>query len=185
MKTIAISLIYCLLLVSCLKKVVSIEVNQVKERQGILSKEILTLETQKPDTSYVFNIESFMYLDEFPKTSAGVKEQYFDEIFEEKTQESWVMSTPSGKYVFSLNSPNIQFGFWGDTLEDAILRTVEILNSQYQCEAIQIIGMPIEELERVSNKKLTNNNIVIINEFEIGLIIRTKDGIVKNYLIID
>ena len=186
MKTIAILLVSCLLFSSCLKKENLNEKRTEEEKQEVLSQETLGQEVQKIETSsYVFDIDSFKYLDEFPRTINGIKEMYPNESFEEKVSKRLGKSIHIGEYAYSLNSPNIQFGFWGDTTEEAILFTVEIFNSDYQCENMQVIGMSAEELEFVSNRKLNlDKNIIIYTESHDGLIIMTKNGIVINYLIV-
>ena len=68
---------------------------QKEEKQEALRQKILDQETQEPDASYEFDIDSFMFLDEFSKTIAGIKALFPDEFFEEKTFENDV--------CFSLN----------------------------------------------------------------------------------
>ena len=183
MKTIAVLLLSCLLIASCLKKNNS-NAESKKEGQEALFHETLEQETQKPDDSYVFDIDSFMYLEEFPKTIAGIKAMYPDEPFEEKTSKNDLKGF-NGSYWYLFSSPNIRFSFLGDTMEGADLCIVVITNKNYQCKNVQVIDMAAEELERVSGKKLTlDKTIAIYSKSDDGLIIKTEDGIVRSYTIL-
>jgi len=180
MKTIAVLLLVSFLFSSCSKRDYS-----NTEKQEVLSQEISGQETRIPDASYVFDITSFKYIDEFPRTITGIKAMYLDESFEEKVLEiTGKFDGPAGKYMYLLRTPDIRFDFFGDTAEEAILCSVDIFNSNYQCESMQVIGMPAEELERVSGLKLNlDKNIAIYNELHNGLIITTKGGFVQSYSI--
>jgi len=171
------------LLASCLEKKDSKEGEQEEERQDIPNQEMLAQEAQKPDVSYVFDIDSFKYLDEFPRTIAGIKTIYPDEPFEERAFETNVKGM--GDYAYSVRSPNIWFGFWGDTIEAADLKTVEIFNPDYQCKSMQVIGMAVNDLEKISDEKLKPDGNIKIYTERYFLSIRTKDGIVQNYLIME
>jgi hypothetical protein len=187
MKTIAVLLLSCFLLFSCSKKDNSNRGTQGEEKLEALSQEKVIQEIQIPDVSYVFDIDSFKFLNEFPRTIAGIKAMYPDEVFEERTVESkgGGKSMHLGNYAYFLKSPNIQLGYWGDTIEDAILFELDIFTPEYQCETMQVIGMGAEELERVSGKKLTlDKTIAIYTELHEGLIISTKEGIVQSYTIL-
>ena len=179
MKKAVFLLLFCFSLASCSRK------NYIKaEEQETLVKEEIILEEKTPSVSYVFDIDSFKFLDEYPKTIAGIKALYPNELFEERIAGNEVKGIV-GKYVYSLDSLNIQFGFWGDTPEEADLKTVEILNPDYQCKSIQVIGMTVEEIERISGEKLKpDKNIKIYTDLNF-LSIRTKNGIVQNYIIME
>lgn len=150
-----------------------------------INEEIYDQEQDKTCNTFVFNIDSFKFLDEFPRTIAGIKSMYPNEFFTEDTFERLSRSIHLADYKYSLNSPNIQFEFWGDTKDEAILYTVEIFNSEYQCKNMQVIGMTKNELEQLSNQKANkDNNITVYTKSDDGLIVRTKGGIVQNYLIV-
>ena len=172
MKPVIVLLIFTML-ASCSKKVYS-------ESQP----DAPSQETHNQYASFVFDIDLFGFLDEFPRSIAGIKAMYPDEGFEEKTFVN-TGKGPLGEYAYTLRTSNIYFNFWGDTIEDAILLGVEIFNPDYQCKTMRIIGMPAEELESLSGKKLTLDKTIVIYTELYGLIIRTKDGIVQNYLIIE
>jgi len=173
LKAVTILLIVTML-VSCSKKVYS-DKNQP---------DAPSQETQNTDTSFVFDIDSFGFLDEFPRSIAGIKAMYPDEGFEEKTFVN-TGKGPLGDYAYTLRTSNIYFDFWGDTIEEANLLAVEIFNPKYQCKTIQVIGMPAEKLESLTGKKLTLDKTIVIYTELYGLIISTKDGIVQSYLIIE
>jgi len=190
MKAITVIVLSCILFSACLKKDNS-NGKKPEERQKILFQETFGQEVQKPDTSYLFDIDSFKYINEFPRTITGIKEMYPDEPFEESVFEitgseitgKW--EGPPGKYMYILRSADIRFDFFGDTDEEANLYAVDIFNSNYQCKSIQVIGMSTEELERVSGRKLNSDkNIAIYTKLYDGLIIKTKDGFVQSYSII-
>jgi hypothetical protein len=176
LKTLTILLLIALLL-SCSKKV-------YQERTDDIQPDPSGQEIQNIETTFVFDIDSFKFLDEFPKTIAEIKTMYPDEDFEESiSANSW--KHPVGDNFYMLKSSNINFVFLGDTIEEAILCIVEIYNTKYQCKSMQVIGMPIEELENASGEKLTRDKTVVIFTPLYGLTISTKDGVVQNYLIID
>jgi len=182
MKIIVVILISCLLFVSCQKKDSLNEENQVEEKQKLLSQEPIVHE-KKSDNSYVFDIDLFKYLDEFPRKIAGIKEMYSNEPFEEQIFDNDLKGF-LGLYWYTLSSPNIRFSFLGDTIEDAKLRIVVITNSNFQCETMQVIGMPVEELERVSGKKLTLDKTIRVSTALFILVIETKEDIVSSYRIL-
>ena len=184
MKTMTILLLGCFLFVSCSKKEYSIEVKQEAEGRETLIQETAIQEMQKSDISYVFDIDSFKYLDEFPRTIAGIKEMYPDEAFEEKTSENDLKGF-LGSYWYGLSSPNVRFSFLGNTVEDANLRIAIITSTDYQCETMQIIGMSAEELENVSGVKLTLDKTIRVSTELYILVIETKDGIVTSYRILE
>ena len=185
MKPITIIIFGCILFSACLKKD-NPNGEKPEEKQEILFQETLGQEAQKPDASYVFSIDSFKYIDEFPRTITGIKTMYPDEPFEEKMFEiTERFDGPPGKYMYSLRSPDIRFDFYGDTDEEASLYAVDIFNLNYQCKSMHVIGMPVEVLERVSGLRLNlDKNIAIYTELHDGLIIKTKDGFVQSYSII-
>jgi len=183
MKTIAVLLLFCFLFCSCSKKDYPNTEKQKEEKHEVLSQEILDQETQSPDVSYVFDIDSFTFLDEFPKTIADIKALFPDENFEEKTFENDVKGL-LGEYVYSLFSTNIRFGFWGDTTEEAVLLTSEIFTPKYQCNTMQIIGMPVKDLENVSGYKIDLDKKVNISNGLYVLSIKTDGNTVKSYVIL-
>jgi len=183
MKTNTVLLLFCFLFCSCLKKDYSNTERQKEEKQEVLSQEILDKEIQNPDASYVFDIESFRFIDEFPRTVVDVKTMYPYEPFEERTTKN-TFKGYLGDYSYSLKSSNIQFIFWGDSIDDAELCIVEITHQDYQCKTMQVIGMAAEELERVSGKKLTRDKSIIISTDLYVLSIDTQNGIVRNYAIV-
>ena len=184
MKTFAILLMSCLLFVSCSKKDSLNEEKHGEGGQEVFGQEMLAQEVEKSKVFYLFDIESFKFIDEFPSTIDGIKALYPSENFEEDTIEHSVKGY-LGKYAYTLKSPNIRFSFIGDTMEEAYLQIVVILNAEYQCKVMQIIGMSTEELENVSSKKLTRDKtIAIYSEKDDGLIIETQDGIVQSYTIL-
>ena len=140
-------------------------------------------ETQKQYTSFVFDIDSFGFLDEFPRSIAGIKAMYPDEGFEETTFVN-TGKGPLGKYAYTLRTSNIYFIFWGDTAEEAGLNVVEIFDSKYQCKTMQIIGMPVSELESLSGQKINRDKRIIIYTDLYGLSISTDGNIVQSYVII-
>jgi hypothetical protein len=156
---------------------------QKEKNQKELSKELLDNEMKSPDASYTFDIDSFKFLDEFPRTIEGIKTIFPNEFFEEKTFENDVKGL-MGEYVYSLYSANIHFGFWGDTTEDAVLLTVEIFTSKYQCSTMQIIGMPVEDLENLSGKRINPDKKIIIATDLYVLSIKTDGNTVKSYTIL-
>ena len=174
MKTIAIVLLAFALFSSCSKKNYSRE-----EKQETLNHE----ESPTPEALYVFDIDSFKYLDEFPRSIAGIKALYPDEDFKERVSEN-TGKGPLGEYIYSLTSSNIQFIFWGDSIDEANLLVVEIFNAEYQCRTIKVIGMSAEELEHLSGKKLTRDKTIVISTELYVLTFETKEGVVQNYFII-
>ena len=183
MKALTVFLLICSLFASCSKKDYSNERNQADENQETLTQEAGILEAEVSNTSYVFDIDSFRYLEEFPKTIEDIKGMYPEELFEESIFEN-TGKGPMGDYAYTLRSPNIWFSFWGNTVEEANLLVVEIFSKEYQCKSIQVIGMSVEELERISGKKLTpEKNVRIYTELYI-LVIETGDGIVQSYKIL-
>jgi hypothetical protein len=183
MKTIAVILLFCSLFCSCSKRDYSNAEKQEEEKQEVLTQETPGQETQSPDVSYVFDIDSFLFLDEFPKTITDIKVLFPDEHFEEKTFENDVKGL-LGEYVYSLYSANIRFGFWGDTTEEAVLLTSEIFNPKYQCKSMQIIGMPVKELESLSGNKLDPDKKINISNDLYVLSIKTDGNTVKSYTIL-
>jgi len=186
MKIIAM-LLSCFMFISCSKKNNLNGVKQAEEKQVFLSQNVPDQEEQKTslyDEKYIFDIDSFKYLDEFPRSITGIKEMYPDENFEERITESNMKGLPIGKYIYSLDSTNIQFGFWGDTVEEAKLDVVHIYNQKYQCKAMQVIGMSVSKLESVSGKKLTPEKDICIYTEEYILVIETQNDIVSSYAII-
>jgi len=184
MKTIIVLLLSCFLFASCLKKNRTDIEKHEEDGLKMCNQETAGSQQQMSSASYVFDIESFMYINEFPKTIADIKVLYPNVSFEERMSES-IGEGPMGNYAYSLDSPYIKFGFWGDSIEEAILYTVDIFHTDYQCKPIQVIGMAIEELESVSGVKINRDKfIAIYNQFFEGLIIRTNDGIVQSYSII-
>jgi len=170
MKTITVLLLACFLFSSCSKNEYS---NMEKQKEATLS----------PDAFYVFDIDSFLFLDEFPKTIADIKALFLEEHFEEKIFENDVKGL-LGKYVYSLYSTNIRFGFWGDTKEEAVLLTSEIFTSKYQCDTMQIIGMSVKDLENISGKKIDPDKKINISNGLYVLSIKTDGNTVKSYTIL-
>jgi hypothetical protein len=174
MKTIVVLLISCFLLSFCSKRD-----NSNEEKQEVLSHEILDQKTKKPDISYVFDIESFRSLEEFPKTIEGIKTMYPNEPFEEEISENKLKGFV-GAYWYLLKSSNIEFYFLGDSIDVAMLNIVIIFQPDYQCKTMQIIGMSAKELENVSGEKLTRDGAISIYTELYVLYIETQDGIVKD-----
>ena len=135
-------------------------------------------------TSDIFDIDSFGFLEEFPFSILEIKAMYPDENFEERTYESDGRGVPLGNYAYTLRSDNIRFSFWGNTIEDAALKVVEIFNPQYQCNTMQVIGITAEELENLSGKKLDLDKKIVIFTKLYSLTIQTKDGTVQSYTIV-
>jgi hypothetical protein len=142
------------------------------------------LDQEEQDTSYIFDIDTFGFLEEFPFSILEIKAMYPDENFEERTSESDGRGVPLGNYAYTLRSDNIHFYFWGNTIEDAALKVVEVINPQYQCKTMQVIGMTAEELENLSGKKLDLDKKIIIFTKLYSLTIQTKDGTVQSYTIV-
>jgi hypothetical protein len=141
------------------------------------------MEDSRNEEVYVFNIDSFGFLKEFPQTIDEVKEKYHDIVFEEVMQESSMKGL--AKFVFSLNSPYIEFNFWGDTRETAKLRVVQIWDAQFQCETVQIIGASTAGLAKLTGKTVDRDgNISIVNDWYI-LRIKTENEIVVSYTILE
>jgi len=155
------------------------EEKQLEEQQKIFLQEV-----QKFDISYVFEIDSFKYLEEFPRTIAGIKALYYDESFIEKTSKNDLKGF-LGSYWYTLSSPNVIFSFLGDTMEDANLLIATITHLNYQCKTMQVIGMSVEQLEHVSGKRLTQDKTIRISTELYILIIETNNGIVSSYTILE
>jgi hypothetical protein len=183
MKAIIVLLLSCFLFSACSKKDYSNTEKHEEEKQEVVSQETIDKEAQNPDISYVFDIDSFLFLDEFPKAVADIKALFPDEHFEEKTFENDVKGL-FGEYVYSLYTANIRFGFWGDTIEEAVLLTSEIFNSEYQCKSMQIIGMPVKDLENVSGNKIDRDKKINISNGLYVLSIKTDGNTVKSYTIL-
>jgi len=183
MKAITVLLLCCFLFFSCLKKDYSNTEKQEEVKQEAFSQEIIDQGTQNPDASCVFDIESFRFLEEFPRTMEEIKTFFPNENFEEKTFENDVKGL-EGNNVYSLLSENIRFGLWGDTTEDAVVLTVEIFTPKYQCATMQIIGMPVKDLESLSGNKLNLDKKIIISTDLYVLSITTDGSIVKSYTIL-
>jgi hypothetical protein len=183
MKAIIVLLLSFFLFFSCLRKDHLSNEKQEEEKQEVVSQEIIGQEMQGPDAFYVFDIDSFKFLDEFPRAIEDIKTFFPNEYFEEKTFENDIKGL-MGNYVYSLYSANIRFGFWGDTTEEAILLTAEILTSKYQCNPMQIIGMPVKDLESLSGKKLNRDKKIIISTDLYVLSITTDGNTVKTYTIL-
>ena len=180
MKTIVILLLSCFMFTFCQKKNNLDEARQDEEKQ--ISQNAISQEEQKANFTYVFDIDSFKFLEEFPGTIEGIKAMYPDEPFEVDISEN--DDRFSGSYFYGFKSSNITFYFNGNTMEDAKLYEVDIFNPEYQCKSIQVIGMNVSELESVSGEKLKpENNIRIYSEKYI-LVIETQDNIVSNYWIL-
>jgi len=183
MKTIIAILFSCFLFSSCLKMENLSEIKQEINEQEQQYQEVIVQEIHTPDILYIFDIDSFKYLDEFPRTIEGVKELYPDEPFEESLSEYGGKSY-LGAYGYSLRSSNIQFIFGGDAIDELELRVVDIFNSNYQCEPIQVIGMTIEKLEKISGKNQTHEKAIKISSELYILLIETKNGIASSYSIL-
>ena len=183
MKTIAVMVLSCILFSACQKKYYSDDGKQEEDYIELPGQEILDQKTQIPDAIYVFDIDSFLFLDEFPKTIADIMVLFPDEHFEEKTFENDVKGL-MGEYVYSLYSANIRFGFWGDTIDEAVLLTSEIFNQEYQCKSMQIIGMSVKDLENVSGKKIDPDKKINISNGLYVLSIKTDGNTVKSYTIL-
>jgi hypothetical protein len=177
MKTITV-LLFCFLLFSCLKKD-----NSSLGKQKVISHEMLDQEIQGQDVAYVFDIELFRFLDEYPWSFFEVGVMYPDENFEEKTSTSEIKGL-FGDNWYSVESENITFNFLGETIDEAILYVVEILTPEYQCDTMQIIGMPVKDLESLSGKKLNPDKKIIISTDLYVLSISTDGNTVKSYTIL-
>ena len=183
MKTIFVLLLTCFLFSACSKKDYPGAENQKEKEQEVPSQETHDPETQKPAASYVFDIESFRFLEEFPSTISEIIEVYPDEDFKEKTSTSEIKGLYE-KNWYSLESQNITFDYLGYTTEEAILYVVEIFNPEYQCNTMQIIGMPVKELENISGKKLNPDKKINIETDLYVLSIKTDGNTVKAYTIL-
>jgi predicted small secreted protein len=183
MKIITVLLLCCFLFNSCLKKEHSSVGQQKEKKQDVLSHGILEQEIQKPDASYVFDIESFRFLDEFPWPISEIKKMYPDEAFEEKTSTSGIKGLFDENW-YSLESQNITFDYLGETIDEAILYVVEIFTPKYQCNTMQIIGMPVKDLESLSGKKLDRDKKINISNDLYVLSITTDGKTVKAYTIL-
>jgi hypothetical protein len=188
MKNFAILFICCFLLSYCSKKD-----NNNEEKKEVLNQEPI-LQTQEIEVSYtpeesevsrtvyVFDIESFRFLDEFPWSILEIKAMYPDEDFEEKTSTNEVKGL-FGDW-FSLESQNISFSYLGENIDEAILYIVEIFTPKYQCNTMQIIGMPVKDLENLSGKEINLDKKIFITTDLYVLSIETDGDIVKSYTIL-
>jgi len=183
MKTIIVLLLCCFLFSSCSKRDYSNSEKQEEEKQEVLSQEILDQDTQIPTAYYVFDIESFRFLEEFPLSISDIKATYPDENFEEKASTSEIKGL-SEKNWYSLESQNIIFDCMGKTIDDAILYVVEIFTPKYQCDTMQIIGMPVKNLESISGHKIDPDKKINISNGLYVLSITTDGNNVKSYLIL-
>jgi len=184
MKMTLILLFGLLFLSSCQKSEDIGVISKDKITQIAPNQETFAKEPSKSELSYVFDIDNFKYLDEFPRTISGIKtmypkEQFVEGIFDNNSREF------DGSYWYEFKSTNIKFTFSGDTTETANLMFVTISNPDYQCKTMQIIGIPIEKMEDLSNKRLTVDKTIKISTEQSILIIEAKNGIVDNYTILD
>jgi len=88
MKATTVLLLACFLFSFCSKRDYSNTEKQEEEKQEALSQEILDQKTQIPDAFYVFDIESFRFLEEFPLSIFDIKAMYPYENFKEKASTS-------------------------------------------------------------------------------------------------
>jgi hypothetical protein len=190
MKNFAILFMCCFLLSYCSKKDINNE-----EKKEVLNQEPILQETQEIEfsytpeesevsrTVYVFDIASFRFLDEFPWSILEIKAMYPNENFEEKTSSSNVKGL-FGENWFSLESKNISFSYLGENIDESILYIVEIFTPEYQCSTMQIIGMPVKDLESLSGKKINMDKNIFITTDLYVLSIETDGDIVKSYTIL-
>jgi len=184
MKTITVLLLCCFLFFSyCSKKDYSIDEKQKEEKRDVISQELLDQETQKLDVFYIFDIESFRFLDEFPWTISEIKTAYPEESFKEETTTSEIKGIFEENW-YSLESQNIAFSYLGENIDEAVLYIVEIFTPKYQCDSMQIIGMPVKDLESVSGKKLDRDKKINISTDLYALSITTDGNTVKTYTIL-
>jgi len=183
MKAIIVLLLVCFLFSSCSKKDYSNTEKHEEENQEVVSQETINKETQVTDTSYVFDIEAFLFLEEFPLSISEIKDMYPNENFEEKTSTSEIKGL-SEKNWYSLESQDIIFDCMGKTIDEAILYVVEIFTSKYQCNTMQIIGMPVNDLENVSGNKIDRDKKINISNGLYVLSIKTDGNTVKSYTIL-
>jgi hypothetical protein len=108
---------------------------------------------------------------------------YPDENFEEKTSTSEIKGL-SEKNWYSLESQDIIFDCMGKTIDEAILYVVEIFTSKYQCDTMQIIGMPVKDLENISGYKLNRDKKINISNGLYVLSINMDGNTVKSYVIL-
>ena len=183
MKTITVLLLACFLFYSCSKKDNANSERQEEEKQEVTSQEILDKETQSQDSSYVFDIEAFRFLEEFPLSISGIKAMYPNENFEEKASTSEIKGLSEENW-YSLESQNITFDCLGDNIDEAILYVVEVFTPEYQCSSMQIIGMPVKALEDTSGNKLNRDKKINISNGLYVLSITTDGSNVKSYMIL-
>jgi len=185
MKIISILILSCFLYSSCIKREHFNEVETVEEKNNLFSQEIVTQENDNGEASYIFDIKSFKFLNEFPQTITSIKELYVNENFQEINSENDVKGLiDMGKYVYSLISPNIRFVLLGNSIDETKLLTVEIFNRDFQCRSMQVIGMTTDELIRISGEELTIDGIIRISTEFYVLSIKIKEDIVQSYVII-
>jgi hypothetical protein len=126
-------------------------------------------------------------LEECPQTITGIKELYPNEQFEVKEYPS---DMGLGKFAYILKSENIDFLFWGDTIDEASLRIIHINNNAYQNSNIQMIGMPASEAKeligRAGKYSVQDGNInVETDNFLYSLIFIVKDEQIVSYTILE
>jgi hypothetical protein len=173
-------------IISCERRVMNDEDKEVIDNKFSTEEIIGGSNTSDRNHTYVFNLDSFLYIEEFPKTIDGVKEEYKDEVFEESSFEMGGHSLGDYKYV--LASKNIEFTFYGNTKEDAKLQIVEIYTPLYQCPNIQIIGMTstgIKELigNSIKYNKEGNNLRIVTDDWMYNIRIDIENDVVIGYLI--
>jgi hypothetical protein len=183
MKAIVVLLLFCSLFSFCSKKDYSNTEKQEEEKQEVLGQETIDQETLIPETSYVFDIEAFRFLEDFPLSISEIKDMYPDENFEEKISTSEIKGL-SDKNWYSLESQDIIFDCMGKTIDEAILYAVEIFTPKHQCNTMQIIGMPVNELENISGYKLDSDKRINISNSLYVLSIKTDGNTVKSYVIL-
>jgi len=183
MKTITILFLCGLLFCSCSKKDYPNPGKQEEEKLETFSQELLDQETESQDASYVFDIESFRFLDEFPWSYFEIKEMYPNENFEEKASISEIKGLFDDNW-YSLESQDITFDYLGGNIDEAILYIVEIFTPKYQCNTMQIIGMPVKDLESLSGNKLNLDKEIVFSTDLYVLSITTDGNIVKSYTIL-
>jgi len=148
---------------------------------------MLDQKTQSKETAYVsdcvFDIESFRFLDEFPWSITDIRAMYPDESFEEKTSTSGIKGL-FGENWYSLESQDITFDYLGKSIDEAILYVVEIFTPKYQCDTMQIIGMPVKDLEIISGHKPDPDKKINISNGLYVLSIATDGNTVKSYTVL-
>jgi hypothetical protein len=138
------------------------------------------------DDEIVFDIDDFGFLSEFPATISGIKEKYPDEYFEFSTTKNGFDPTIAwGEYIYLLSSPdNIIFTLYGNSEEEARVYIARVLNPNYQCEKLQIIGASAEKIENISGKELDQDKCILISIEGYVLVIVTESGVVINYAVV-